>query len=301
MAFLRCLILIPLLLLAACSRPSAPPPVVADGEGKPALWKVTGGKAGGAAYIFGTVHVLPPDTDWQSPAIDKAVSESRSLVTEVTGLDDKQSVSAIFSQLAVSAGLPPLEQRVPADLKDELEIAVRNVDAPAHVLGNMESWAAALTIAASASSGLGLEAASGADAVLQRRFQAMGRPHQGLETISQQFGYFDALPEAQQRIMLAAVIRDTGKAKAQMQTLLDRWMKGDADGLLQDTSDGVMASPQLRAVLLDNRNRRWAGQLAAMIDEGRKPFVAVGAAHVAGDGGVPALLAARGYRVERVQ
>jgi uncharacterized protein len=38
-----------------------------------------------------------------------------------------------------------------------------------------------------------------------------------------------------------------------------------------------------------------------MIDRGEKPFVAVGAGHLAGKGGVPALLSTNGYVVERVQ
>ena len=302
----RFLLLLATLLLAACSSEPASAPVVADGKGAPALWKVTSSgdsdkEGGGAAYIFGTVHLLPPDTDWQTPQIDQAIRASRSLVTEVGRIDDPKAVASIFARLGISKGLPPLEQRLPADLEDELEDAAGNVPGPAFRLDNLETWAAALTIATSMSSGLGLESSSGVEAVLQLRFEAMDRPHRALETVTQQFGYFDALPESQQRLLLAAVLRDPDKARAKMQTLLNHWMRGDADGLLESAGDSILASPELREILLDGRNGRWAAKVAKMIDDSRKPFVAVGAAHVGGDGGLPALLLARGYKVERIQ
>ena len=53
--------------------------------------------------------------------------------------------------------------------------------------------------------------------------------------------------------------------------------------------------------LLVKRNANWAGQIDTMMDGEGVIFIAVGAAHLAGDDSVQALLEQRGYTVERVQ
>jgi uncharacterized protein len=280
---LRVFFLLWLLVLVGCS--TEPEPIQVEEEGAPALWQVTGEK--GSVWIFGTVHLLPPDMDWQSLALHRAIGQADQLVLEASGLDDAQSVAAIFADMGVSGGNPPIASRVDVELHP--------------VLNELESWAAALTLASAMSADLGLNQSSGVESVLTLRFRSDNKPVSGLETISQQFGIFDTLPEAEQRKMLNAVLRGKSGNRDSYQKLLSAWMRGDADGVLQSGDQSILASPVVREALLDARNRNWAEQIAAVLETGQKPFIAVGAAHVAGKGGVPALLAAKGYQVERIQ
>jgi uncharacterized protein len=294
---LRVLFLAFALLLSACSKA----PVASEGEknGKPALWKVSSEK--GTAWLFGTVHMLPPDTDWQTPLFDQAARDANVLVLEATGLDDVQAVSGVFAQLGISGGQPSLATRVEPKLHPVLDALDEKIPGPRKVLDHMESWAAALTLASAMSTDLDLSAERGVERVLTLRFRAEEKSISGLETISQQLGYFDQLPEQDQRLMLNSLLRGADKNQENFEAMLAAWLRGDADGLLDSEQDGVLVSATIREALLDKRNRNWTKQIAAMIDKGQNPFVAVGAGHMAGPGGVPALLKAAGYTVERIQ
>jgi uncharacterized protein len=121
----------------------------------------------------------------------------------------------------------------------------------------------------------------------------------GLESYAAQFGIFDALSAADQQALLRAVIDDDS---AEDETAMRAaWLTGDVEALSQLTVTGMLAEPGLRAALLERRNKEWAERIAPMILAGREPFIAVGAAHMLGEDGLPALLAARGMRVRRIQ
>jgi len=73
------------------------------------------------------------------------------------------------------------------------------------------------------------------------------------------------------------------------------------EALARETHRGMLADKELRDILLVRRNAAWAERVAAMMRAGQRPFVAAGAAHMAGPEGLPALLAGRGCTVRRVQ
>lgn len=273
-----------------------------EGNGAPALWKVTAADGkGGIAWLFGSVHSLPADTHWQGPEIDAAIRASDQLVIEVSGLEHKEEVSRMFSAMGVAGGLPPLSSRVPADRRSILNSLAANSDVPPAMLDHMKSWAAMLTLANASRGGWGLEPGSGVEQVLQMIFEAQSKPISGLETIEQQFGMFDRLSETDQRVMLVSMLDGTKTARADFEKMLGDWMAGRSDDLLDKANEGMLASPTIRESLLDGRNRAWTDKIAAMLARGQSPFIAVGAGHMAGPAGVPALLKAKGFTVERVQ
>lgn len=47
-----------------------------------ALWMIH--QSHSTVYLFGIVHLLPNDTNWRDPALDRALAASDSLVIELT-------------------------------------------------------------------------------------------------------------------------------------------------------------------------------------------------------------------------
>jgi uncharacterized protein YbaP (TraB family) len=256
----------------------------------PALWEVSGPN-GEAGWLFGTIHSLPKGVEWRTPALEAALDGADVLVVEVANLADGKSGSRAFAAVSTSAGLPPLLQRVPPDDRPALSQALKRAGMKEADFGTTESWAAALVIANLTGSG---DSANGVD----RALLTQGLPVMGLEGFEEQFAIFDRLAQADQTELLRLAAHDAGRDRRSAQ---EAWLTGDLDRLERDELAGMLADPELHEALLAGRNRAWMGRIVGLLQGGRRPFVAVGAGHVIGEDGLPALLAARGYTVKRIQ
>lgn len=266
---------------------------------RPALWEAEF-SGGGRAYLFGAVHLLPPGIDWADGPVNAAIVRSDALLLEIAAPPGTDNGEA-FARLAMRPGRLPIERRLPPDLIDDWRRVMASANVAPGDLAHMDSWAAALAVARAANAEVGLSADAGVDAVLRRRFAEAGKPIMGLETAQGQLALFDALAPADQQAMLERSIDDFDRAAADYRAMLDDWAAGDGDGLLDRAARGILARPAVRQALLDGRNRAWAAELSDRLRSRRTIFVAVGAAHLAGPVGLPALLAARGATVRRLQ
>ncbi|MCB2078209.1 MAG: TraB/GumN family protein [Novosphingobium sp.] len=276
--------------LAAC----APEPVPAN----PAFWQVEG-PLGRKAWLFGTIHSLDKPAVWKSDKVARALGEADVIVVEVSQLDNAKAMDSAFAQLATTPDQPPLSERVDPDLRDELAGLVEKSGFEESRFGNIESWAAALMLARAGSGSL--NARYGIDRALLEWAKEDGKRVVDLEGVDGQLRIFDALPEQSQRALLNSVVRDAGSMQTESGSLAEAWRKGDMQLIARETTRGILADPGIRAMLFTMRNEAWEDRLVQMMAEGEKPFVAVGAAHMAGPDGLPAMLEARGYTVTRIQ
>ncbi|MGX7952697.1 TraB/GumN family protein [Tsuneonella sp. HG249] len=281
------------LALSACERAAPPDLPAAD----PALWEIQLADGRPAGWLFGTIHALPDGAQWRTPAIDKAIVGADLLVVEVEDLSDTGKLAATFTRLSHSAeGLPPLSERVPADLRPKLGALLTKGGYREADFKAVETWAAAITLAQLADD---TRADNGVDRALLRDFRA--RPVEELEGVEGQFAIFDRLPEEDQRDLLRAVVEEDTMTSADSAKLAKLWLKGDMDAIAREGDEGMLADPELKDAMLVQRNRAWAARIDAMLEAGRRPLVAVGAAHLAPPEGLPELLASEGYTVRRLR
>jgi uncharacterized protein YbaP (TraB family) len=280
----------------ACISASAAPPVAAS----PALWKVADEDT--TIYLFGTIHLLPKETRWRSPAFDQAAAGSDTLVVE-TVIDEGNPAATIgeLFKLAISPGLPPLLDRVPADKRAALATMIAKSGIPAAALDKMESWAAAFMLLGVQFQSLGLDSGSGVESVLKKQFKDRGKSIGQLETNAEQLGFFDRLSEDAQRNFLISVLDDPSAMKVQFGGMLDAWTRGDVKAIGDSFNHDLSEAPELKDALLVRRNANWANWVKGRLDQPGTVFVAVGAGHLAGDQSVQAMLEHRGIKVTRVQ
>ena len=144
--------------------------------------------------------------------------------------------------------------------------------------------------------------ASGVDLQIRKQFAAAGKPILGFETFDGQAHLLADLPQATQIALLESALRaPQAKQSSAFESIVATWRSGDADALARVLQLDQMEKTPIYAPMIGDRNTAWANALAQRLKQPGTSFVAVGAAHLVGPNGVPALLQQMGFNVTRVQ
>lgn len=274
--------------------------LVAAAVAQPGLWVVKSDQA--TVYLFGTVHLLPSDTLWTSPALDKALADSQRLSIEIVD-DDSPAMQALVMQHGVDVSHPlstKLDGRDMQQLEKAAEIA--KVPGGAAALQPMRPWLAALTLTVAPLVQAGMDPAQGVDKQLKARMLAAGKPVDGLETSEKQIRMLADLPESMQLDFLRQSFKEVADGPDKLRELIDAWRNGDTDAIarIEDT-DLRKESPMLYRRLIVERNQAWAKEIAGRLKQPGVTFIAVGAGHLAGPDSVQAQLRKQGVAVTRIE
>jgi uncharacterized protein YbaP (TraB family) len=284
------------LALAACA--TTAPEAASSAAPRPALWRLA--DADTTIYLFGTIHALPEGARWRTPALEQAMAASDELVTEIR-LDDEQAALAEFLRLAIGQNLPPVVERVSEGKRDALRTALEGSPLPLAALDRMKTWAVAVTLTQLLFQRAGINPELGVERSITASFQQRGRTLSALETASEQFGFFNGLPEEEQRAFLEGVLQSPADVRREFDAMLRAWSAGDTRAIGRTFNASETMSETLRTVLLSGRNARWAEWLQHRLERPGTIFVAVGAGHLAGRDSVQDMLERRGLSVTRVQ
>ena len=266
---------------------------------KPALWAVK--DADTTVYLFGTVHVLKPGLSWFDGAVQKAFDTSDELVLELVLPDDQAEVAKVTLPMAMDQSGKPLPQKLDPETLAAYQATLTGLGLPANAFDAFEPWFAGVTLSVLPLTKHGYDPNQGVEKQLTAKAKAGAKPISGFETLTEQLGFFDTLPEVEQVSFLKSVVKDIDKLGPQLDKMVLLWGKGDPDGLAVTMNESMEATPELAKTLLFDRNARWADQIKTRMDKPGTVFVAVGAGHLAGEKSVQDYLAERGLKAQRIQ
>jgi hypothetical protein len=281
-------------------------PVVAADQPKttvatPAMWTVHGPK--GTAYLLGSIHILPKNVNWQTPQILDAVKRADTFVFEVKMDEETREVArADIGQKEVLPLSTSLISLFDEDMRNDFRKVIFKTHADPTVVVYLRPWLASMDLQGTEGSDPRFVAAEGVDNKIYAMATARKvKQFRAFETYQQQFRLLmgDGNLEhelANLRVTFKKILAENHEEN--INDILTAWAKGDVKKLIALGPDNPEMSPEDRKAMLDDRNRNWIPQIAAMLKEKHTYFITVGTFHLVGPGGVPNLLRAAGYQVD---
>lgn len=260
------------------------------------LWKLEG--EGAVAYLLGSLHVLTPEWYPLSPAINQAFADSKTLVEELD-LDETNDPTLMMAALAKAmlTDGKTLDQLVAPEVYAELKRRAEQSGLPMIALQRMKPWLVAITLMAPSLQAAGFKPELGVDRHFFDRAKASGMKRQALETLAYQLDRFDQLSPKLQEALLRTTMEELDTTVAGVKEMAQAWAFGNVGAMEKLTLAALQESPELYKRLLVERNANWLPHVETCLKEKAACFIVVGAAHLVGADGLPALLAKKGYKV----
>lgn len=256
------------------------------------FWKATA-PSGKITYLFGTIHTDDNRVTNFSPAVKDALKSSDSFMMETLAPNDP---SVFMTEHGSLEGF--LNEKELDTLLQLAEFHVMHRDAAL----NMKPWLLAVVFDSPRPL-----TPFGQDNLLMSQAEDLGKEVIGIEDTQEHFGVMDNFSHEEQLMMLRAVLKRTQQTKQNdFDKILNAYLQGNADKIsqLDDKITGAMLPANLwarmRVKLIDERNSVMAERV---IEEGvaKNVFVAVGASHLAGPGGLVAKLKQAKYQLQAIK
>ncbi|HVS97120.1 MAG TPA: TraB/GumN family protein, partial [Puia sp.] len=147
---------------------------------------------------------------------------------------------------------------------------------------------------------LDCETTDGMELTIMKESRNWNKPINGLETAQFQAGLFDSIPYEEQAKELVKSIDSLDENKKTTRQLVNLYNKQDLDGIDELSRKDDSGMSNYMDLLLYGRNRKWAKKLDSLLRK-KSMLIAVGAAHLPGEGGVIDLLRKEGYTLQPVE
>jgi len=258
------------------------------------LWSVESGDGRSTVLLLGSVHMLRAADQPLPDAVRAAYLRADRLVMELEpGELEPAAAQAALERIGVAAPGRAAVEVLSAEEWRRAEALAAAAGLELAAIGGVEPWFAAITLHAGALVAAGYDPTLGVERQVAQWAEADGKPVAALETLHEQLLLFKQLDAATQRQVLLKTVEELGTMDRETATLVALWRTGDIESLAQLLESDFEGFEALRERLVAGRNRAWLPPIEALLEAGGTSLVVVGALHLVGPEGVPALLAER--------
>jgi len=260
------------------------------------LWKIEREDLTHPTYMLGTMHLINKEFYHFPEKLKKLVLGSKQLIMELDGLPNQMEAVELM-RLPDSLSLSDYFN------EDEMALIYRFAETELNMNRNMFNITFGKMKPFIILQLITQKQFEGETESYEMELMSLAKNHKiptiGLETIKQQISFFDAIPAKEFGSIIKSYFENADSLKAQTRIMQEIYRSGDLDSLARYMVESSPELMEFEELLLTNRNLAWVPQIIKFIFE-KPSFIAVGAAHLAGENGLIELLRKEGFTVTPV-
>ncbi|WP_158559216.1 TraB/GumN family protein [Deminuibacter soli] len=260
---------------------------------KALLWQVAGNGTTAPSYLFGTFHLLCNEDAALGKTFEQKFDASSTLYLEMD-MSNLGEQAALLKMMMMPNGTTISSLLTKKEYDSLATLFTRYTGTPFLLVNNIKPLLLSSLLFPSM---MNCETSS-----LELKLTGMAKqkhiPVKGLETMAFQAAMIDSIPYQQQANDLVKTLYSYDSVKEDMMQMVQYYKQRDLPALYNSVLNDTLFN-NFEEMMLYRRNTNWAPVLAAAMKQ-QPCFVAVGAAHLAGDKGLIALLRKKGFTVTPV-
>jgi len=261
-------------------------------------WRISGGGLKHPSYLYGTMHASDKRIFNFGEKTNKAFTEARAYAME---LDPEKMLSPNTLTQMIMKGDDKISTLIPDSdyhfvdsimkISMGVGLALFNKMEPIIVSAIVDEYSMGITMTDTSNK------KDEMDLYFYKLAQKAKKKVIGIESVDEQLNALHVLDYREQADLLIKSIEDVKQGdKSSNVDIMKYYIAQNLDSLLAMGDDQQMP-PKLYKAMITDRNIRMADRISVFIKE-QETFVAVGALHLPGPGGVIDLLRKKGYTVE---
>lgn len=266
---------------------------------KSLLWEISGKNLTKPSYIFGTMHVMCQGDVVLTPEIEKSLQSADQIMMELD-MDDPMIMFNMMGATLSKDG-KTLTEKLGEDLSKKVDaILQERAKISLAMLDNLNLQALSMQLGLL---GLSCPMELGYDMLLTQEAQKNGKEIFGLETVEEQLKVLMGQSDEETLKAISFMVNNFSEVEKELMTIVETYKARDVQKLYDIAFESYKDPkyPQVKLEeMLDNRNKNWIPILENAM-KSKSLFIAVGAAHLAGENGVINLLRKQGYTVKAIQ
>lgn len=258
------------------------------------LFSVSGSGLKNTIYIFGTIHTIPQTDFFIDDIVIKKFEEVEKVYFEID-MDSPTMMLEVQSNIMMK-GVTIDQLMNTNDYQKLRQIMLDSLGIPLDKLKHVKPILM---------SSFFLPKIVGNNPVSYENFllakaNELGKEVLGIETVAEQMGYVDSIPEPEQVKILLESVNDLATARMEFRKLIEVYKSKNIDEINRYIVESSEQYQQFGDFLLIARNKNWIPRFTKIANT-HTAFIAIGAGHLGGEQGVINLLRLEGYLVEEVK